>query len=323
MGARSILLLLAASALASSSPAGAADRPIEVRIPDCPSAPLSLDGFLSSLRVELAGRDPPCCALASPAAGARDGEAIPMRVTLSIEPCDAGTDMIEIHVRDSLRGTTVDRQVVLRDIASDARPRALALLVAEMVRAASQTQPPPAALPQSSGSDRVVILSGAFEFRAHPNRNMTLWGFRPAIEAVRGHWQAAVDLEAARADPSVSLGDVSTDLLSATAEMGPRFHLRHFALDVGACGSLGWVWMGGHTNDPSNVPSSGSAFVASAGTRLAIDLPARPQHPNVRALIEAGAMIHGADATVNGNSAASLTGVYLLAGLGFGVEWIR
>jgi len=230
MRARSILLLLAAAALAGK-PARAMDKPIEVRIPDCPSAPLSLDAFLSSLKVELAGSDPPCCTLASPSAGDRDEVPISLRVTLSIEPCDAGTELVQIRVYDSMRATTADRQVALYDIPTDARPRALALAVAELVHAVSQPQQP--LVPSSPPLDRALILSGALELRTHPNRNMTLWGFRPSLEVIRGHWQAAVDLEAARGDPSVSLGDVSTSLLSAAVELGPRFHLRHFALEVG------------------------------------------------------------------------------------------
>src|SRR5450432_159946 len=320
MRARSILLLLAAAALAGK-PARAMDNPIEVRIPDCPSAPLSLDAFLSSLKVELAGRDPPCCTLASPSAGDRDEVPISLRVTLSIEPCDAGTELVQIRVYDSMRATTADRQVALYDIPTDARPRALALAVAELVHAVSQPQQP--LVPSSPPLDRALILSGALELRTHPNRNMTLWGFRPSLEVIRGHWQAAVDLEAARGDPSVSLGDVSTSLLSAAVELGPRFHLRHFALEVGACGSLGWVWMGGHTNDPNNVPSSGSALAASAGARLGIDLPALVRSANVQGLVEVGSMIHGVDATVNDSPAASLTGVYVVAGVGVGTEWIR
>jgi len=319
MGARSILLLLAASALAN--PARALDKPIEVRIPDCPSAPLSLDAFLSSLRVELAGRDPPCCTLASPSAGDRGDGAISLRVTLSIEPCDAGTEMVQIRVYDSIHATTADRQVALRDIPTDARPRALALAVAELVHAVSQPEPP--RVPPLPPPDRALVLSGAFELRTHPNRNMTLWGFRPSLEVVRGHWQAAVDLEAARGDPSVSLGDVSASLLTATVELGPRFHLRHFALEVGAYGSLGWVWMGGRTNDPRNLPSSGSAPIASAGARLGVDLPALVRSANVQGLIEVGSMVHGVYATVNDGPAASLTGAYVVVGVGFGTEWTR
>jgi hypothetical protein len=313
-------LLLAASALASK-PARAMDKPIEVRIPDCPSAPLSLDAFLSSLRVELAGRDPPCCTLASPSAGDRDEGAISLRVTLSIEPCDAGTEMVQIRVYDSMHATTADRQVALRDIPSDARPRALALAVAELVHAVSQPQPP--RVPPSPPPDRALLLSGAFELRTHPNRNMTLWGFRPSLEVVHDHWQAAVDLEAARGDPSVSLGHVSASLLSAAVELGPRLHLRHFALQVGAYGSLGWVWIGGRTNDPNNLPSSGSALVASAGARLGIDLLGLVPRANVQALVEVGSMVHGVDATVNDSPAASLTGTYVVVGVGFGTEWIR
>jgi hypothetical protein len=326
MRARPILWFLAASALAAGA-ARATEKPIEVRIPDCPSAPLSLDAFLASLRVELAGRDPPCCTLASPSAGDRDEVGIPLQVTISIEPCDTGTEMVEIRVRDSAHATTADRQIALRDIPVDARPRALALAVAELVHTVSQPQPPravapalPPPAPPSSRPVHALVWSGSFELRTHPNRNVTLWGFRPSLEAVRRHWQAAVDLEVAHGDPSVSLGDVSTSLLSATIELGPRFHLGDFALDVGVCGSLGWVWLSGHTDDPNDVVSSaGSALATSAGARVGLDSPALVGNARIRAVVEAGAMLRGVDATANDSRAASLTGAYVV--IGVGVAW--
>lgn len=319
MRAGPILWFLAASALAGGT-ARAADKPIEVRIPDCPSAPLSLDAFLASLEVELAGRDPPCCSLANPSTGDRDEVGIPLRVTLSIEPCDTGTELVEIRVRDSVHAAAADRQIALRDIPVDARPRALALAVAELVHAVSQPQPPPAVpppVPPSSRPDRSLVWSGSFEVRTHPNRNLTLWGFRPALEVVRRRWQAAIALEVAHGDPSVSLGDVGTSLLAATLELGPRFHLGDFGLDVGVCGSLGWVWMSGHTDNPDDVvPGAGSALATSAGARLGLDSPALVGGVQVHAVVEGGVMLRGVDATANDSPAASLTGAYVVVGVG-------
>jgi hypothetical protein len=147
---------------------------------------------------------------------------------------------------------------------------------------------------------------------------MLLWGVRPSVAVGRGHWQAALDVDAMAGDPSVPLGDVSTRLLAATLAAGPRFSLGRLIMDAAACGRLGWAWMGGHTSDTSAVPSSGSALFASAGGRLGIFLPTSAQVSHLRALVEAGAMIRGLDATVNGATAAGLAGGYLLFGLGFG-----
>jgi hypothetical protein len=76
--------------------------------------------------------------------------------------------------------------------------------------------------------------------------------------------------------------------------------------------------MAGHTGDVNALASSGSAPLASAGGRLGIFLPTASRVSYLRGLVEAGAMIHGLDATVNGTTAAGLGGGYVLFGLGFG-----
>ena len=147
---------------------------------------------------------------------------------------------------------------------------------------------------------------------------MTVWGVRPSVAVARGHWQAALDVDAMAGDPSVALGDVSTRLLAGTLAVGPRLSLGHLIVDVAACGRFGWAWMAGQTSDANAVASSGSAPFASAGGRLGIFLPTAAKVSHLRALVEAGATIHGIDATVNGTTAAGLTGGYVLFGLGFG-----
>jgi hypothetical protein len=138
------------------------------------------------------------------------------------------------------------------------------------------------------------------------------------VAVARGHWQAALDVDVMAGDPSVPFGDVSTHLLAGSLAAGPRFSLGHLIVDAAACGRLGWAWMGGHTSDANAVASSGSAPFASAGGRIGIFLPTAARVSHLRALVEAGAMIHGLDATVNGATAAGLTGGYVLFGLGFG-----
>jgi hypothetical protein len=138
------------------------------------------------------------------------------------------------------------------------------------------------------------------------------------VAVARGRWQAALDVDAMAGDPSVALGDVSTRLLAGTLAAGPRFSLGRLIVDVAACGRFGWAWMAGHTDDPNAVASSGSAPVASAAGRLGIFLPIAGQVGHLRALVEAGTMIRGLDATVNGTTASNLTGGYVLFGLGFG-----
>jgi hypothetical protein len=145
-----------------------------------------------------------------------------------------------------------------------------------------------------------------------------LWGVRPSVAVAHGHWQAALDVDAMAGDPSVALGDVSTRLLAGTLAAGPRFPLGHLIVDLSACGRFGGIWIAGHTDSPGAIASSGSAPFASAAGRLGLFLLTTSEVSHLRALVEVGGMIHGLDATVNGTTAAGLTGSYVLFGLGFG-----
>jgi hypothetical protein len=330
-----VLMIAAVVALASASADAEDAPPIRIFVPACSSAPFSVEAFLGSLEVELAGHVPACCLLdrAPPQPG--DDPHAGLRVTLSIDPCDGSATSVDVRVRDPSRTTESERRVGLGDIPIEARPRALALAVAELVHSA--TVPAPAAPPaiaaappgasfaragDSGGTARTrvpwVFLSGIIEIEAHPGHNLTVWGVRPSIAVARGHWQGAVDVDFMAGDPSVAFGDVSTRLLTGTLAAGPRLSLGHLIVDAAACGRFGWAWMAGHTDDANAVASSGSAPFASVGGRVGIFLPTAARVSHLRALVEAGAVIHGLEAAVNGSTAAGLTGGYLLFGLGFG-----
>src|SRR5258706_10881939 len=162
-------VLVAASLFASSVSAAEVTVIVGVRVatPACPIAPLSVPAFVDLLRVELAGR--------ARAPGAT-------LVTLAIEPCDAATARVRV-------GVTIDaspageRDVGLEDIAVDARPRALALAVAELVRAqpaSAPPLPPPAAPPPPPPvlPRPTVGFSADALFELLPDRGTRLWGGR-------------------------------------------------------------------------------------------------------------------------------------------------
>ncbi len=260
---------------------------------------------------------------------------VALRVTLSIDPCDASAAAVDVRVRDPGRPADLARRVGLGDVPLEARPRALALAVAELAHSATASPPaapavtapapPPASSAGTGDSGGVprprvpwIFISGIVELETHPGNNMTLWGVRPSVAVARGHWQGALDVDLMAGNPSIPLGDVGTRMLAATLAVGPRLTLGHLVVDLAACGRFGWAWMAGNTSDANAVASSGSAPVASAGGRLGIFLPTAAKVSHVRALVEAGAMIHGLDATVNGATAAGLTGGYVLLGVGFG-----
>ena len=326
---RLLLLLLAAASGLAPAPARAAAPPIEVRIPDCPAAPLSLDAFMASLRVELAGRTPPCCVVAGEAADA--GPSLALRVTLAIEPCAPETGEVMIRVRDPARDATTERRIALRDIPAEARPRALALAVAEQVRASAEAAPgPPPAPPPDAGARRGVPSSGPsperqatgsvmFEARTFPGNDLTIWGLRAGGSLARGRWRAALDAEALAGDPGVPLGTVSSHLLAVSLGVGPRFWLRQVAVDAGARGMFGWAWMTGDSSAPAVSVGAGSAPVASLGAHAAVEVPTGAR-ARLRALVEAGAVTRSLTATVNGVATARFGGFYLTfaVGLAFG-----
>jgi hypothetical protein len=163
-----------------------------------------------------------------------------------------------------------------------------------------------------------IALSGAIQIETHPGKNMLLWGAAASLALGRGRWQAALDLQLLSGDPSVAIGDVRTTLLAAAVAAGPRFALGRMIVDVDATGRLGGCWMSGHLTDPSVMPSSGASLVGSAGGRVGILLPTSARVSHLALLVEAGTMIHGLEAEVNGAAAASLSGDYLLFGFGFG-----
>ena len=334
-----VLRSAAVAVALAGSPAGAAEPPpIRVSVPACSSTPFSVEAFLGSLAVELAGHVPACCLLDQgpppPAGDAAPG----LRVTLSIDPCDETATSVDVRVHEGAHAADSQRRVGLADIPLEARPRALALAVAELVHSATASSPavPPtttakAPAPASASLTGVrdsggaspprvpwIFVSAMIELEDHPGANMILWGVRPSLALARGHWQGAFDVDVMAGDPSVSLGDVSTRLLAGTLAVGPRLSLGPLIVDVAACGRLGWGWMAGRTSDANAVASSGSALFASAAGRLGIFLPTAARVSHVRALVEADAMVHGLEATVNGTTATGLTGGYLLFGLGFG-----
>lgn len=332
------ILISAALALGGARAAAADPPPIRLTVPACASAPFSVEAFLGSLEVELAGHVPACCLLdrAPLSPGGDPGKPdLGLRVTLAIDPCEAGATAVDVRVHDPARTGELERRVGLGDIPIDARPRALALAVAELVHSATASPPappamtapaPPGAPVEGAGASSAtprprvpwIYVSGILELETHPGNNLSLWGVRPSVALARGHWQAALDVDAMAGDPSVALGDVSTRLLAGTLAAGPRLSLGHVIVDLAACGRFGWAWMTGHTSNASAVGSSGSAPFASAGGRLGIFLPTAAKVSHLRALVEAGAMVHGIDATVNGTTAVGLTGGYALFGLGFG-----
>src|SRR3954467_11274897 len=236
---RSGVLALALAVIAPIT-ARAADIPlIRVFPPACEEAPVSVDDFIDSLRVELAGRQPHCCVVGPGGDAANDA----IKVTLSVVPCDPSTEQVDVAVGVRAPPRTIQRQVSLADLPPEARLRALALAVAELIRSAGASPevapPPPAAGPPR----QPLVLNGsvAGEMQSHFSHETTLWGPRLGLTLSGERWQLTLDAGASASRKDVSLGELSILLASATVFAGPRFAFGPVIASVGPAGTLGWA----------------------------------------------------------------------------------
>ena len=314
-----VVIATAARTSAAAEPEVVATPPaVRVVGPECAEPPLLIAEFVEALRVELAGHGIRCCATGADA----DAAAGELLVTLAVEPCDPNTDRIGVVVTNTQRLLAVERSVSLADLPAAARPRALALAVAELLRAADQPAPPaPAAPPEpqpppAAGGEGVRVSAGADALlRSYPSRQTTLLGAQLSLGVAGERWHAALALDGALGRPSVELGEISVRMLGAAVTAGPRFSVARVTIDVGASASGGWAWVRGEPGATNVTPRAGNAFVAAAGARIAVQAPASSKL-RFHAAGEAGAVLRRLDADVNDSAAAGIAGVYLSVAVG-------
>jgi len=316
-----VVIAAAARTSAAAEPEVVATPPaVHVVGPECAEPPLSIAEFVEALRVELAGRGMRCCTTGADAESAA-GELL---VTLAVEPCDPNTDRVGVVVTDTRRLLAVERSVSLADLPPGARPRALALAVAELLRAADQPAPvPPVPLvppelqpPPAAAAEALRLSAGADALlRSYPTRQTTLLGAQLSLGVAGARWHAALALDGALGRPSVELGAVTVRMLGAAVTAGPRFSVARVTIDVGASASGGWAWLRGEPGGAGVTPGAGNAFVAAAGARVAVQAPASSKL-RFHAAGEVGGALRGLDANVDGSAAAGIAGVYLSVAVG-------
>jgi len=315
----SALLVAAAIPLIAAHAARAADVPvIRVFPPQCEATPLSVDAFVDSLRVELAGRQPHCCVVGPGGDAAADA----VKVTLSIEPCDPATDQVAVAVDIADPPRTVERQVSLADLPPEARPRALALAVAELLRSAGMSPdasaaPPPAEPPPPAPPPPRFNLTGGVvaTMTRHFAHDTTLWGLRLGVSLASDHWQATVEGGAASSSTQVDLGDLSIFQAAGSLFFGPRLVLGPVIASAGPAGTLGGARVEGQPTTTDAMAASAWGLIATAGVRAAAEAPAGGAI-RVAGYVEGGYTIRHHDATVNKQPAAGISGGYLLVALG-------
>jgi hypothetical protein len=305
----------AASAAAAEPEVVAAPAAVRVVGPECAEPPLSIAGFVEALRVELAGQGPRCCLTGADAATA-DAELL---VALTVEPCDPNAGSIAVSVSDPRHPPPVERHVSLADLPAAARPRALALAVAELLRAADQPpppEPPPPPPPPPPAPESPRLSAGADALvRAYPMRGTVLLGAQLSLGMAGARWHTALALDGALGQPEVDFGAVRVRMLGGMATAGPRFAVGRAAIDVGAAVSGGWAWVRGEPSVAGVTAGAGDGFVAAVGARVAVQVPAS-YWLRFHAAGEAGGVVRRLDADVNGAAAAGIAGAYVSVAVG-------
>ena len=319
--------------LVEAAPASPETTSVVVSSPRCEADSFPLVAFLDSLRVELAGRGLRCCTLAEP----EDGVPTAASLRVTIEPTVyCATDRVHIAVQGPEGLRLVEREISLADVAEAARPRALALAAAELIRSIGQAKPDDkkeaiagssksTPLPTSPSPAPVVTrapaLSMHFEAEARdmPMRNTVLWGGRVRFTACRRSFHADLDLGANYSDARVELGEIVLHSATMGLGLGPRLVTRTAVIDLGLRAELGWAWMHGKPAFPDVQTGTGSGMISSAGFRVSLQGPIETKiGPGLA--FESGAVLRGMKGEVNGQTATGISGYYLLAGVGIGVS---
>ena len=315
-----------------SAPPLSEARSVVLSPPLCKADAFPLVAFVDALRVELAGRGLHCCTLANPGDGTPT--AASLHVKVEIVPCAADANRVQVSAYSPADSRTVERQVSLADVVQPARPRALALAVAELIRSLGQglpgessetiavrSQASVAPAPSRFEAARPIALSIHVEAEARglPTRQTMMWGGRVRFTGHRQMLHADLDLGADYARAGSELGDVFLLSASAGLGLGPRFTIRNVILDLGPRAELGWAWIRGEPAFPEVRTGSGSDLISSVGFRVSIEAPAQMKiRPSLT--LESGGVIRGVKAEVNGRSVAGMTDYYLVAALGIAVS---
>jgi len=326
VGPPSIVQPAMAAPVPAPSPTGL--QSIEVSAPACKAGAFEMIPFLDALRVELAGTGVRCCTLAESDGGPT--ATVSLRVKVETAPCLRDGDTVQLWVQDVSEARVVHRELSLADVMPAARPRTLALAVAELIRSRGQPfageAPPsiafsaeaPLPAPSSSPGSRVAVRVEG-EARILPTRDTLMWGARMRVAAPWRSLHIDLDLGVDRASRQDDLGSVQLRSASVGLGAGPRLVAGMGILDLGLRAELGWAWVRGDTGSANVQSGAGSDLVASLGLRAALELFARSRfRPSIA--LEGGGVLHGTKGEADGRSVVGMTGYYGLASIGVAVS---
>lgn len=277
---------LAPAAEPGAQPQGA----IALVPPKCVGSGLDVGAFANLLAADL--RSDGIERVLLPPASPTASESVLATIALEVEPCAPETRDIDVTIEDQATRKRVVRRILMKDVAEALRPRAMALAVAELLRASllelMTPEAPPPAVPLPTEVKRAVarrmeaLVGGGREappppparndvavtgvWHASVGGHASLYGGRAAVGTLL--WPSGllrIDLGGLAGSAQDALGDVS--LGEAEAGLSLLWTSPREASVAGAFGArseLGLAWASGHPTDQQTSSNYGSGFVLNA-----------------------------------------------------------
>ncbi len=337
-----------AIALCTYAPLAAGQEPevptlarVELVLPACAPGPFDGDAFVRLLTIEL--RAEGVTRVDVVAAGTTGGKDPALaRVTLAASPCSENATQVDVTVDDAATNKTVLRTMALGDVAAGARPRALALAVAELVRASwaelalpSAPPPPPLvparvqriarlhAAPPPTPEPSLVrpppfALGAALAARFFPTYATATLGPRVALWAPLGSspLRVRIDANALFGTAYDPLGSLPLGLVSGGGALLLGHRSGPLDVEIGPHLEVGYGWVTGHTSTPGVTTSSGGSAIVDLSA--ALDLRFELGAGFLASLdVDAGSVLESLDALADGRRAAGFGGP--VAGVALGV----
>jgi len=258
-------------------------------------------------------------------------------IAVSVDPCDPSTRDVVVTIEDLVTAKRVVRRILLQDVADQARPRALALAVAELLRASwlelALPKAPTPALPVPPAVREAVLrrmaaalpprpeptvrdLDAALEssltiaWRAFLSGNASLLGARGAL-AFPFYSKSLIlrfDGGGVYGTAHDALGDVHLGLASTSASLLYATPLaRPTRFEVGPRIELGVAWASGNPGDPQTSSYAGVGYVGDASV-LGMFLVRLAPTWRLAMELEAGGVFAPFDATADGRRVTGVRG---------------
>ena len=313
-----MLAVVGAARAPARADLGPASRSIVVTTGSCSSPPWSARAWSELLAVELAA-DRIAVALAERAPG---GDA----PVVDVEPagCDAATTAAALTCTSG--GVRRTRQLDLADVAPVARPRVIAIAVADAVRTCAPVSAAPGvdvAVPVSqpvrSPPPGPIVLGALGEGRvytANAGNTTGVYGPRAFVDVpLLAYVVARADIGVLFATASDPLGTISGTLASLGICARGAMRVGGFQLGLGLRGELGYGWFRGGAGAPTVMATRASSSLAYLGasavasTHLSGDLGAELD-------LDLGNTVRGFAADADARQVFDVEGVVLALRLG-------